>query len=423
MGIKKLSKWGLLAVSAAFAVPSFAAQVESPFEVGTWGNFAKGAISHTFDDNTTGQIKSAMPAFDEKGFKMTFFVVTSWFSDWSPYKEAFKNGHEIASHTVSHNSSDNEFQNSKNTIKQNVPGEMCVTVAYPNCNQNSANTLNYYIAGRNCDGQINSKTPSNFAQISSKLAGSGQTSGLSSADQFNSFADQAASSNGWAVPLHHGVGSGDHSYATTDPTALKTHLDYLDKNRDKIWCETFGNVARYIKERDAVTLSKVSSTDNSITISVTDNLPDSIFNYPLSIRFPKPSEWSSTEPVVVKQKDEVIESSIVGDNIVFNAVPDAGDIVISSNLVGTLKHYSKNAAGFSPVILKNSVLTVDPQYFNGSELSVTFFNLTGKKLGVCKIGRNETSAAIPADKITKSAFIAKVSGGNRTVVQKFIPQM
>ena len=50
-------------------------------------------------------------------------------------------GHEIASHTVSHTdlstlsdeAQTNELKNSQISIKANVPGQKCLTLAYPNC--------------------------------------------------------------------------------------------------------------------------------------------------------------------------------------------------------------------------------------------------------------------------------------------------
>ena len=92
----------------------------------------------------------------------------------------------------------------------------------------------------------------------------------------NSFADEAANKNGWGVYCHHGIGSDGHSWAVTNLNAMKEHLNYLDRNRDKIWCETFGNVARYIKERDAASLTVESSEPNQIKVKLTDNLPDNL---------------------------------------------------------------------------------------------------------------------------------------------------
>src|SRR5690554_6549107 len=427
MKSSKLNTWGLAVLLNALMVPVLAG-VESHFEVGTWGNFCDGAISHTFDDNTAGQLSKGVPAFNEKGFHMTMFVVTSWVGEWSGFKDAFDDGHEIASHGSSHPNGQAEpasnLKPSQETIKQNVPGEMCVTFAYPNCKPVHGVT-DVYIAARTCGSDNpNSKSPSDWTGIQSRIFGEPQ--GPNDAQSMNSFANTAANQNGWSVYLHHGVGekgqlvSKDHQYTVTDINALKEHLDYLDENRDKIWCETFGNVARYIKERDAVSLSVTSSDDNSITVSVTDNLDNSIYDYPLSIRRPLPDGW--TDPVVTQDGEEV-EFSVEDNNIVFKAVPDGGEVVISRDPVRALKHLSHKNSGSSPVVLKNSVLLIDQQYFNGSELAVTIFNLTGKMLGSYKTGKNESRIVLPAGKINRAAFVAKITGKDKTLIQKFMPQM
>jgi hypothetical protein len=49
---------------------------EPSFEVGTWGNFCRGAFTHTFDDNTPNQTKIAQPLFDARGFHITLFAIT-----------------------------------------------------------------------------------------------------------------------------------------------------------------------------------------------------------------------------------------------------------------------------------------------------------------------------------------------------------
>jgi hypothetical protein len=152
------------------------AGVEAPFEIGTWGNFAKGAVSHTFDDNTTNQTGSGQAAFDQYGFHMTLFTVTqSMNPNWEKLKTAFAKGHEVASHSVTHPNGTmpaSELSPSQKKIQEKVPGEKCATIAYPNCNTpGDGEVLKYYIAGRNCDGKINPKSPTNWAQIGSKCLG------------------------------------------------------------------------------------------------------------------------------------------------------------------------------------------------------------------------------------------------------------
>lgn len=53
-------------------------------------------------------------------------------------------------------------------------------------------------------------------------------------------------------------------------------------NRKEVWVETVGNITRYIKERDEAEYQIVSSSNQLIQVNVSDNLDNTIFNYPLS---------------------------------------------------------------------------------------------------------------------------------------------
>lgn len=97
---------GILFVSLIFFAVfawTVSADVAAPYEVGPWGNFCKGAVSFTFDDNCPNQLSVAQPLFDAKGFHMTYFVAVNWKHDWSKYRAAFNKGHEIGSHSLNHN--------------------------------------------------------------------------------------------------------------------------------------------------------------------------------------------------------------------------------------------------------------------------------------------------------------------------------
>lgn len=418
------------ALFSAASVFSVFGAVETPYEVGSWANFCQGAVSHTFDDNTGGQTSVAQPIFDAKGFHMTLFTVTgSMNPNWSNLNKAFAKGHEIASHSVTHpqTMSDNECGTSQTTIKQKVAGEPCITVAYPNCNIPNPQTQlkQCYIAGRICDSQIASKTPADFYRISAIMAGS---AGVNTTNGFNDKANQAATNGGWLVWCHHGVGNDGHGYSNTATAALQGNIDFLYENRGKIWTETFGNVARYIKERTAASVTQKSSDDHSFTISVTDNLVDSIFNYPLTIRRPLPDGWVEGD-VIVTQDGEEVEDTVVTVSgkkyIMFKAIPDGGDVIISDGANAVLRGSSRIGNGFqSPVIVRqNSMLMIDHNQFNGSELTVTICNLNGRVLSRYTLAQGRSSITLPMDKISQSAFIAKISGGGKTYIETIMPQM
>ncbi|HEX3019029.1 MAG TPA: polysaccharide deacetylase family protein [Chitinispirillaceae bacterium] len=411
-----------LLLSSAVVI-SVTAAVEAPFTVCTWENDCKAAVSHTFDDNTAGQTGAGQQAFDAKGFKMTLFTVTgSMNPNWNNLKNAFEKGHEIASHSVSHGGtmSDNECPTSQSTIKEKVPGEKCITVAYPNCNIPNPQTQlqKCYIAGRICDGQIANKSPSDFYRIGAIMAGS---AGTNSTSGFNSKADEAASKNGWLVWCHHGVGNDGHGYSNTNLDALKGNLDYLDNNRSKFWTATFGSVARYIKERNAASLAVKTTAANSITISLTDNLVDSVYDYPLTIRRPLPDGW--TDAVVTQGTEEVDDTILTVDGtkiIQFKAVPDGGDIVIESGTM--VKNRALKSANSNLLTFNNSTLSIDAAQFSGSTIAVSLFDLKGKLFAKYSVNKSASRVSVPLGAFSNSLFVAKITDGNVTVVSRCMQQ-
>jgi oligosaccharide reducing-end xylanase len=414
----------LLLMSIVFA------GVDAPFEIGTWGNFAKGAVSHTFDDwPTSGATQitaTGMDAFDEKKIHMTIFISTDGLTsdNWKSLQTAYSHGHEVGSHNQQHSTDASGVINSHNAIIKNVPGEKAVSIAYPFCNPlGDEEVLKYYIAGRICNEQINNKTPGNFAQIGAKGVGAGGGNYPNDVASFNSVADQAANTNGWAVYMHHGIGSDNHSWAVTNLNELKKHLDYLDKNRDKIWAETFGNVARYIKERDAVSLTVKSSANSMIIISCKDNLADSIYNYPLTIRCPFPDGW---ETAAITQNNKPVENSIVTINskkyIMFNAVPDGGDIVIASGEVSVSGTVPYNQLA-NTVVLNKSKLIINTDGFSaGPIISISLFNLKGELITGYSFNNRMPSFSVPIGAFSNSAFIVKITDGKRTFVSRCLFQ-
>lgn len=413
----------LLSIALSFA------DIAAPYEVGTWAHFCEGAVSHTFDDNTIQQTGEGQKAFDEKGFPMTLFLNTGNVRDWSRYKSAFKKGHEIASHNQQHNSDPSGLKPSQKAIQDNIPGEKCVSIAYPNCSTpGDKEVLESYIAGRNCNGQTESSSPSNFAQIGSKMFGAGQCNCPNDASSLNSFADQAVQKKGWSVFCHHGIGSDGHSWAVTNLGAMKNHLRYLDENRDKIWCETFGNVARYIQERNNVAIFEKSPAKNSFTMKITDNLNDDIFNYPLSIRRPLPDGWNAENMIIMQGKTPVTFKVVTeGSNkfIMFEAIPDAGDVLFSSGKSSVRDGVRKSGTidNRTIQIQKNGVV-INTRDFHDTKITVMFLNLTGVVLASHTLGNTSGTIEIPLTReMSQLTLLVKVSTGCSSYTRMVIPQL
>jgi hypothetical protein len=327
---------GLLILSS----PVNSQNIAPSYKVGTWRGFRNAAVSFTFDDGCPNQYSIAIPMFNEFGFKMTLFIVTGskwiWPADWTKLQSAAANGHEIASHTVTHTNfsgmSDSlqkiELRHSQEEINLHIPGNQCITMAYPFCvSGNGSIVAQYYIAARICSGIIEPSTPSDFMRISSITVG---TEGpIKTKQDFISTFRSAADSKGWCVFMLHGIDN-DGGWSSVNSSVLRETLEYLSANTSDYWVSTFGDVVRYTKERDGVSVTETSVKDASITLQVTDTLPDSIYSYPINIRRALPDGWISA---TVAQNNLPVESKVLEIDVVkyvqFDVVPDGGDVVIT----------------------------------------------------------------------------------------------
>jgi peptidoglycan/xylan/chitin deacetylase (PgdA/CDA1 family) len=329
---------------------TLAQAVASPYQIATWQGFRQGAVSFTFDDNCPNQLAIAIPMFNKFGFKVTLFTVTSpkwaWPANWTGLQKAALEGHEIASHTIDHPNFDTlsdsalraELSLSQDTINAYIKGQKCITLAYPYCVPgNEAMDARYYIAARGCSGQIVSKTPADFMNISSFVCGD---KGLNTVAALESEADKAAASQGWCVYLIHGInGTEPGAYSPISQDTIQATLQYLNSHRDKFWVAPFGAVVRYVRERDSAKVVETYNHGDSIMVQLADNLDTNMYDVPITLRRELPADWDS---VVVSQNGEALDSRIVSADtakyVIFDAAPNKGDIIIfkeSRKSIGT----------------------------------------------------------------------------------------
>ena len=339
--MKKINEILILTVFLIAVNAGYSQTIAPPYQVGNWPKFRTAAVSYTFDDGCSNQFAVAIPMFNEFDYKLTLFTITGTSPNGTGLQNAASQGHEVASHTVTHPNMSGmtiadqttELANSQSAINSHITGQQCVTLAYPYCAPSDQTlTATYYIAARHCQGFIEGNTPGNYYQISSLTCGN--LGSVKTAADFDSNFVSVASKKGWCVFLIHGIDS-DGGYSPLPSTVLRSSLQYLDARRSTFWVQTFGNVVRYARERNAVVVAESSNTGDSITLQVTDTLDNAIYNYPLTIRRPLPAGWLS---VKVTQNGLPVDASIVKVNsvkyVMFDVVPDGGDIVLSKTLYG-----------------------------------------------------------------------------------------
>ncbi|WP_295678735.1 polysaccharide deacetylase family protein [uncultured Fibrobacter sp.] len=315
---------GLFAATATFAQTA---------EIGTWAGFRKGAVSFTFDDGAPSHVSDAGPLFDKYGYKATFNLVVNWNPDWSGFGNMAKNGHEIASHSNTHgNNMSGEEASSKKAIEGKIQQKYgIITLAYPNCNvPNESAVLQNYIVGRICNSGnsiVGKDGPSNWAQVPAIMTGP------NGSNDFKGPMGSVVNSNSWVSFLTHGFSgknNGNANYSPTDIGLIEDALKYAQQNDKDIWVAPMGHVAMYIKERKAAKIE--ASGSGTITVKLTHSIKDNVsdYDYPLSIRVKY--DGSKAE---VTQAGAKLESKIDGGYVYFDAVPNAGDIVISGEGGGT----------------------------------------------------------------------------------------
>ncbi len=339
MNYKKISIAALIAMGSSMVFAQDA-------EIATWAGFRKGAASFTFDDGAPSHVSDGGPLFDKYGYKATFNVVVNWNPDWSGFGNMAKNGHEIASHSNTHGQNmSGEEASSKQAIAGKIQQKYgIITVAYPNCNvPNKSAVLQNYVIGRICNGSWQSQPdmmgkdgPSDWAMASAIMTGSTGT------NDFKGNMQKAVQQGGWISFLTHGFENKNNGSATYSPTplsAIEDGLKWAQQNDKDIWVAPMGHVAMYIKERKASKV-EVSNSGSSTTVKLTHSIKDNVsdYDYPLTLKVKYSGSTAN-----VTQAGAKLEAKVEGGYVYFDAVPNAGDIVIAGEGSGPSPESSSSA--------------------------------------------------------------------------------
>ena len=393
-----------MAMGWVFSISVVGSAYAQTVEIGTWAGFRTGAASFTFDDAAPSHVTSVGPMFDKYGYKATFNLVTNWVSDWSGFQSLATNGHEIASHSISHpENMSGEEASSKKLINDNIQQKYgCITLAYPNCNvPNESAVLQNYVVGRICNGSwqgmsdvMGNDGPSNWAKASALMTG--DEGSVKSSSDFIGQMQSVSQKGGWVSFLTHGLqgkNNGRASYSPTDSSAMDAALQWAKQNDSKIWVAPMGHVAMYIKERNASTAT-ASTSGSSITVKLTHKIADNIskYEYPLSLRVQNSGSWTTVSGT---QGGKAVKVDIKSGYLYFDAVPNGGDIVISSG--GSSTNPTSSSSGSQPQSTSSVEYKIEMEKYDEGGQGLTYNDIDGKNgntgyrtddAGVVKAGDN-----------------------------------
>ncbi len=143
-----------------------------------------------------------------------------------------------------------------------------------------------------------------------------------------SWVDTTAShQNIWLVLVFHGVdGIGWQPRTSAD---LKDYFGYIQSKEDHLWVATFQDVAKYMRERMHGDVRSYRH-GNSISVVLRDDLKDSSYDLPLTLKTYVPANWPAAE---IRQGGRMDRLEVTGDKmlgyITYQAVPNGETIILT----------------------------------------------------------------------------------------------
>jgi peptidoglycan-N-acetylglucosamine deacetylase len=310
-----------------------------------WPGNKDAALTLTFDDGYYCQFTKGITLLKKYNLPATFFVITGFIDkkvddmNWNMVRDAAAQGYEIGSHSVNHanlvsleNNQHNldslrwELQYSQQVISQQIPSQQCLSFCYPWCKRDKIVdkiVWDYYIGARS-SGYWEGFNPDNLYNIKAIVIYS-----YHSAAQLNFEIPNTIRESGWHVEIIHGIDN--QGWEPVTYNTYDQHFAYIKENEDHLWIATFQNVIKYISERNNVIFREESVSPDKISFNVSDNLPDNIYNYPLTIRMNLPKNLDSADHALQNDNILHIRNYNEGDFryvLIDGVIPDGGTVSI-----------------------------------------------------------------------------------------------
>jgi len=235
-----------------------------------WPNDCLGALSLTFDDGMASQLEIVVPLLNKFGFHATFYLNPrgeNWREVLEPWRDVAAAGHEIGNHTISHTCSSNfsgdprgiglesmalkdieeDILEAQRRIGEAFPKQRNCTFCYP-CYQAFVGrgrvrqsyvpiVAKYFIAARGRGEVANHPAACDLLYLCSWP--SERTSG----SELVGLAESTTHDGRWGILTFHGIHQGHLPVADVDFQEL---IDFLDRNRRRIWVAPTVEVAQRI---------------------------------------------------------------------------------------------------------------------------------------------------------------------------------
>lgn len=139
-----------------------------------------------------------------------------------------------------------------------------------------------------------------------------------------------AHDNIWLVLVFHGVDGLGWEPKTGEE--LEAYFHYIKSKEDNLWVATFADVTKYIRERkNTVVNSKVGK--DKIQVSISSELDPVVYDVPVTLKTRVPAAWQTATlyPEHIKENPQLlpVQKGAIGSYVLYSVQPAGGDLFIS----------------------------------------------------------------------------------------------
>jgi len=149
----------------------------------------------------------------------------------------------------------------------------------------------------------------------------------------------------WLLVAGHGIRTELGRQAEADPNFIKNGkrrdgyrpVEYsvmealcrkVDQQRDYLFVACYGDVGRYVRERNAVNMEVINESESEFAVNVTHSLDPEVFDYPLTLKI---SLKNADRVSGVTQGDTVLELTRRNGETIVNVKPNGGAVTVTLN--------------------------------------------------------------------------------------------
>ncbi len=132
----------------------------------------------------------------------------------------------------------------------------------------------------------------------------------------------AANKDTWLVLVFHGIDS--LGWEWTPIPKLEEYFHYIVGKENRLWVATFGDVTKYMREREHTTVKSVVK-DGRITVSVSCTLDAGMYNLPLTLKTYVPTAWKN---VTLGKEALQVQHDAGGDFVLYQLKPNTQPAIL-----------------------------------------------------------------------------------------------